>query len=88
MSKDTSLPAFPSQRRDQNGLTWNEGYDGLTKREYFAVMALVGMGQWTPMTPQALQNATGTEQIASRAQWAVRHADALLAALKAGDAEE
>lgn len=45
---------------------------GLTKREYFAAAALIGMGMWTPGNSVA--------DVASRAQWAFRQADAMIAA--------
>lgn len=62
-TKNADAPAFPDN--------WDAKYGGLTKREYFAAMAMQGI---------AVQNADfGTSQVV---KWAVDMADALLKELE------
>jgi hypothetical protein len=63
---------------------------GLTKREAFAMAAMQGMGTWVPYVPKPNTDYSdcdlGSQAVLkARSEWAVRQADALLAALR-GDA--
>lgn len=76
MTTTSHSPAFPldaevNANRDTEHL-------GLTKREYFAAMAMQGMGTWMPLGNGDLM--TGYTLFA-RGEWAVKQADALIAAL-------
>lgn len=48
---------------------------GMTKREYLAVQALVGIGTWVP---DLSHRASADEILKRKAQWAVAQADALI----------
>jgi hypothetical protein len=83
-----NLPAFPHPSGGQ-------GCDGLTKREYMATQILGGLGDDVPINddgsygsghpygngPMVQSLRTQTEIMQHKAQWAVRQADALIAAL-------
>ncbi|MDP2356851.1 MAG: hypothetical protein Q8M31_12425 [Beijerinckiaceae bacterium] len=51
---------------------------GMTLRQYYAGLALLGMGTWTPSARGDLRD---PDILADRARWACKQADALLAAL-------
>lgn len=59
---------------------------GLTKRDYFAAAALIGLGTWTPNTDISLGDEPSRHDMDSvvvrRARWALAQADALIAASK------
>ena len=61
-------PAFPGKR--VNGV-FTESFEGLTKREYFAAMAMTGLVAYSFSTDSREASAL-----------AVRHADALIAELE------
>ena len=61
--------AYPSQRLDVSGTPREDLQRGLTKREYFAAMAMQGMTSNNSITVETV------------AAWAVQYADALLAEL-------
>lgn len=75
MRSDTSGPAFPVGHFNR----YNP--KGLTKREYFAAMALAGMGTWCPCDEDGRAS---VDVHSAKAAWAVAQADALIAALKEG----
>lgn len=80
-ARDTSGAAFPRPAStDEHSDPCNVYQDqiGLTKREWFAGMALVGMETWCPTGVSGFAKANVHE---AKAEWAVRMADALLAAL-------
>ena len=64
-----NVPAHPIQYQDG----WNENETGLSKREYFAGLAMQGI----------LANQTLTSKLCSQvAKWSVEMSDALLAELE------
>ena len=72
-------PAFPGQARDAQGNPIAEYADGLTKREYFAAMALQG---WLAGCQNAYSEFTGkAKYAATAAECSVKFADALIKAL-------
>jgi hypothetical protein len=93
-SADNSGAAFPQAKEqwDHDGDLVGFGPEGgMTKREVIATQALVGMGMWIPPVDfvddegRPLQPYSQRYQRLlreARAEWAVAHADALLAALK------
>jgi hypothetical protein len=76
---DSAEPAFPNQPRGQDGMPCMEAYAGLTKREYFAAMAMQGIiaGHFADTVPHCDRDAGSTV-----AHFAVLYADALLAELE------
>jgi hypothetical protein len=62
----------------------NGGDPGMSLRAYAAVAAMQGMGTWMPVDSEGLahNNLNHDRALWDRAKWAVRQADALLAALK------
>ena len=81
MSKiDDSGPAFPcSEHKIPDG--WTGPSDGLTKREYFAGLAMQGYLS-TPTGAVAFNNPSRC------AEWAVQQADALLTELRKEQSRE
>lgn len=80
--------AFPHEGRNLDGTALHVA--GLTKREYFAIHFLTGIGAWFPAVdyprevgkpPEAVTDATEPLACQARAALAVAQADALLAAL-------
>lgn len=70
-------PAFPiSVQRGQSGEYWTEQEGGLTKREYFAALAMQGLVDFVPGCP-----AIDEKDAKHIATYAVRCADALLTEL-------
>lgn len=55
-------------------------HHGLTKREYFAAMAMQGMGTWSPTENYSIP-LRYNDALDARAEWAVRQADSLIKAL-------
>lgn len=68
--------AFPLRARS-DGSIFERSHEGMTLRDWFAGQALISMGQWCPPGCEQF-NADFTMR--ARADWAYRHADALLAA--------
>jgi hypothetical protein len=68
-NKPENPPAFPfiEQNRDGTPATQNPGMD---LRDWFAGLALIGMGQWWP---------TAVGDYGAKANWAYAQADAMLA---------
>ncbi len=73
MAIHKDAPAFPQFQPDN---VPGVGWFGLTKREYFAAMAMQGLS--------AHAYATGESSAKVIAAWAVKQADALIAALNKG----
>lgn len=72
-------PAFPLT--DWDTAAWPAGTPadfgtGITKRDFFAAHALVGIGNWTPGTSTALHDVDAIRR--ARAEWAYAQADAML----------
>lgn len=85
MADNGDRPAFPLAWAQQ--LSAGDGL-GLSKREQFAIQALVGMGTWMPDRSGPDGSYTGIAPTLGnsfgmqiRAEWAVAQADALLDAL-------
>jgi hypothetical protein len=74
MSNNSEQPAFPQPMAfNENGDPISSEFPGVTKREYFAVMAMQGLSA-NPIY--------GKEVCSKIAVWSVEQADALLAALE------
>lgn len=67
--ENANTPAYPIKLRDGEKYDGHSNIDGLTKREYFAVMAMQGAIARESTLPKGI------------AQYAIQCADALLAAL-------
>ena len=75
MTKDTSRPAFPVER---DTIAEQYGSPGLTKREYFAGLAMQGM-LCNGFIPNMVRPDGSTLQSYNYAECAFRMADAMLA---------
>jgi len=87
MEKPHDQPAFPRPfSLDDYGdkLDRYKQQDGMTLRQYYAGQALLGMGTWMPSFVKlkvGTYDLQAPEVLAARAEWAVKQADALIAAL-------
>lgn len=78
MSDIENPPAFPfPEIRGADGCGIREGSDGMSLRDWFAGQALAAMGTWLP--PAAGDQLNADFAMRDRANWAYRHAGAMLA---------
>lgn len=88
MDNETELDlyVYPGKRFAKNGLWLGDG-QGMSLRDYFAIEALKGIGDWTPWPQGVSSLQQGDPRIdlrtveaqRARAAWAYSQADAMLA---------
>lgn len=78
--KNDGGPAFPSGDGEYSGGP-NHAY-GISLRDYLAIQALVGIGEWVPMPKNGngVNWASWEHPLSLKAEWAYAQADAMIAA--------
>ena len=83
MAKPENPPAFPVRIESPAGVI--DILHGMSLRDHFAGLALVGMGTWCP-APSCVLNTPAAAK--ARAEWAYMQADAMLSARQTTDRED
>jgi hypothetical protein len=87
-------PAFPQPDLSGYGMGPVEGpngeyrMNGISKLEYFAGQALIGIGTWMPIPSSGVPSLALPETQMARARWAVSQAQAMLRAISEQSGKE